>query len=188
MTTTTTIKVLLMRFIDALLVQKANSSIGYLFLRIHHPRHRLVVALPADNRNEVDVDDDVDADSDENMLLSNLQQRCVESFILVGLEKDANKELREKAILSMSHNVMRVYLRETLSQNRTVEKNDDARIGHDRTSVNKNRILKMMLSYYQVYTRGVVDIVICLDTAKFQGDIVERLNHIVKQRVFPLRN
>lgn len=63
-----------------------------------------------------------DKDIDDTTMLSNLQERCIESFNLANLEHEDNEDLREKVLDAMSHTMTKTYLRKTLSRTRKIQR------------------------------------------------------------------
>ena len=112
-----------------------NASAAVIFLKEEHKhglheRSSVVDEEKEDydvvNGNHNDANDKVI--DDMTLLLTNLQERCVESFDLANLEQGDNEDLREKVLGVMSHTVTKAYLRKNLLRTRQRIKSKDEEI------------------------------------------------------------
>ena len=95
-----------------------NANAAVIFLKEEH-KHGLherssVVDEEKEDYDVVNGDHDDDNDKvidDTTLLLTNLQERCVDSFDLANLEQEDNEDLREKVLGVLSPSVMKAYLR-----------------------------------------------------------------------------
>ena len=133
----------------------------------------MTTAKTTEDEDYDEIDDHtVNKKDDDDTMLSNLQERCIDSFDSANLEQESNENLREKVLNVMSHTVLKAYLRKNLvrtrqtiaAKNNTINQAKNQFISerekNERQLQDKNDLIVRMRPLKQFLRKSIMDIIV----------------------------